>query len=58
MGDLKSTIRINLIENNILRTDDVNLATKSYGPDVWEIKGKTTRIRPTPFVSIIVEVPE
>ena len=32
--DLKAMIRMNLIKNNVVTTDDVNLATKAYGPDV------------------------
>ena len=34
LDDLKATIRINLIKNNELTTDNVNLAKKVYGPDV------------------------
>jgi hypothetical protein len=58
VDDLKAMIRMNLIRNNTVTTDDVNLATKAYGPDVGEIKGKTTRSRPTPVTSNIVEIPD
>ena len=34
VDDLKAMIRMNLIKNSEVRTDYVNLATKSYGPDV------------------------
>ena len=41
--DLKAMIRMNLIRNNEVTTEDVNLAKKAFGPDVGAIKGKTTR---------------
>ena len=56
--DLQARIRMNLIKNNQVTTDDVNLATKVYGPDVGAIKGKTTRSRPTPVTNNIVEIPD
>ena len=58
VDDLKVTIRMNLINNNEASTDNVNLATKFHSPDIGEIKGKTTRIRPAPVVRNIVEIPE
>ena len=58
VDDKKTMIRMNLIKNNVVTTDDVNLATKAYGPDVGGIKGKTTRSRPTPVASNMVEIPE
>jgi hypothetical protein len=58
VDDLKAMISMNLIKNNMVTTDDVNLATKAYGPDVGGIKGKTTRSRPTPVTSNIVQIPD
>jgi hypothetical protein len=58
VDDLKTMIRMNLIKNNVVTTDDVNLATKAYGPDVGAIKCKTTRGKPTPVTSNIVEIPD
>ena len=58
VDDLKAMIQMNLIKNNEGTMDDANLASKAYGPDVGEMKGKTTRVRPTPVVSNIVEIPE
>ena len=49
---------MNLIRNNIVTTADVNLATKLFGPDIGSIKGKTTRRKPTPVVSNIVDIPD
>ena len=34
LDDLKATIRINLIKNNEVTTDEVNLYVKAYGPYV------------------------
>ncbi len=56
--DLKAMIRMNLIKNNQVTTDDVNLATNAFGPDVGAIKGKTTRSRPVPVTNNIVEIPD
>ena len=51
---LKAMIRMNIIKNNVRTADTVNLDTKDYGPDVGEIKGKTTRSSPTSVVRNIV----
>jgi hypothetical protein len=58
VDNLKAMIRTNLIKNNAVTTDNVNLATKAYGPDLGAIKGKTTRSKPTPVTSNIVEIPD
>jgi hypothetical protein len=58
VDDLKAMIWMNLIKNNVVTTDDVNLAIKAYGPDVGAIKGKTTRSKPTPVTSNILEIPD
>ena len=34
VDDSKAIIRMNLIKNNMVTTDDVDLATKFYVPDV------------------------
>eukprot|EP00957_Ditylum_brightwellii_P169438 12895953-Ditylum_brightwellii.AAC.1 len=36
--DLKALIRMNLIRNNEETTNDVNLATRAFGPDIGAIK--------------------
>jgi hypothetical protein len=51
VDDLKAMIRMNLIKNCVVITEDVNLvAMKAYGPDISGIKGKTTRRKPTTVV--------
>ena len=44
--DLKAVIRMNLIKNSEIITEDVNLAEKAFGPDVGAIKSKTIRSKP------------
>eukprot|EP00957_Ditylum_brightwellii_P142186 10832886-Ditylum_brightwellii.AAC.1 len=46
--DPKALIRMNLVKNNKVTTEDVNLGRKAYGPDVSEVKAKTTQQRPDP----------
>jgi hypothetical protein len=58
VDDLKAMIRMNLNKSNVVTTDDVNLATKAYGPDVSGIKGNTTRKRSTTVTSNIMEIPD
>ena len=58
LEDLKSIIRMNLIRNNKVTTEDVNLALKTLGPDVATIKGKTTRRKPLPVVDNVIEIPD
>jgi hypothetical protein len=58
VDNLKAMIRMNLIKNNVVTTEDVNLATKAYGLDISGIKGKTTRQKPTTVESNIVKIPD
>jgi hypothetical protein len=51
VDDLKAMIHMNRIKNNLVTTDNVNLATKAYGPDVGGTKGNTTRSQPMPVIS-------
>ena len=50
-------IRMNLIKNNRVTTKDIVLAEKAFGPDVGELKGKTTRSKPRVAVDNVVEIP-
>eukprot|EP00957_Ditylum_brightwellii_P030673 2324392-Ditylum_brightwellii.AAC.1 len=56
VSNLKAMIRMNLIRNNKVSTDDVNLANKAFGPDVGAIKGKTTRSSSTPVMNNKIEI--
>jgi hypothetical protein len=50
-------IWINSICINIVTTENVDLATRVYGPDVGAIKGKITRSQPTPVMSNFIKIP-
>ena len=54
--DFKAMIRMNLIKNARVTTNNINLAKKTFGPDVGEIRGKTTRSRSTVAISNAVEM--
>jgi hypothetical protein len=58
VDDLKAMIQLNIIRDNIVTTEDVNLAVQAFGPDVNDIKGKTTRSCPKQVMSNIVEIPD
>lgn len=51
-------VRINLIRNNKVTTKDVNIAIKTFGPDIGTIKGKTTRQKPPLIIDNHIEIPE
>ena len=55
--DFKAMIRMNLIKNSKVTTADINLAEKAFGPDVGEIKGKTTRSKSKVAESNVIELP-
>eukprot|EP00957_Ditylum_brightwellii_P019404 1463888-Ditylum_brightwellii.AAC.1 len=42
VSNLKDMIRMNLIKNNKVSTEDVNLTKKAFGSDISAIKGKIT----------------
>ena len=56
VGDLKAITQMTLMKNNVVTTDNVNLETKYYSPDVGGIKGKTTKSRPMSVISTILEI--
>jgi hypothetical protein len=58
VDDLKAMIRMNLIRNNQVTTEDVKLAEQAYGSDIGTIKAKTTRSKPTPVTSNLVDIPD
>ena len=51
LDDLKEIIEMNIIKNNVVTTDDVDLAS---GLNVGGIKSKTTKSCPTKVVNNIV----
>ena len=47
---------MNLIKNNIVTTQDVNLASKAYGPNMSTIKVKTTGNKPTQVANNMIKI--
>jgi hypothetical protein len=56
--NLKGAIRMNLIRDNPVTTNDVDLAEQIFGPYVGTVKGKTTRQKPLPIVDQHIQIPE
>ena len=53
----KPMIRMNLIKNAKVTTKDIDLTKKAFGPDVEELKSKTTRNRSMVTIDNMVEIP-
>eukprot|EP00957_Ditylum_brightwellii_P059907 4548275-Ditylum_brightwellii.AAC.1 len=56
--DLKALIRMNLVKNKDVTTEDVNLGLKAYGPDVGEVKAKMTQHCPDPVQDRTIKIPD
>ena len=56
--DLKTAIAMNAIANLPIKTEDVDIAEKIFGPDLGILKGKTTRRKPVPVVSDQISIPK
>ena len=48
---------MNAIGDSPVRTEDIDLATRIFGPDLGTLKGKTTRRKPLPQVADRITVP-
>ena len=48
---------MNLIKNSEITLEDVDLAEKTFGPNISLLKGKTTRKRPIPVFSSVIDIP-
>ena len=55
--DFKAIIRMNAIGNNPVTTKDIELAERIFGPDIGQLKGKSTRRTPIPVVKDEIEIP-
>ena len=55
--DFKNILRSNLIQNCPVNVKDVMNCEMIYGPDVYTLKGKSTRSKPLPIVLDYVEIP-
>ena len=57
MADLKAAIAMNAISDLPVRTVDIDLAEKIFGPDLGTLKGKTTKRKALPMVSDRIAIP-
>ena len=58
LRDCKHIISTNKIQNCPVTVDDINVIEKIYGPNVFIIKGKTTRKKPRQVIDDHVEAPQ
>ena len=57
-ANLKVIIRMNLIKDYKVNTEDTNLAKRVYGSDVGSLKGKSAHIKPASVTLNMIELPE
>ena len=50
-NDFKALIRVNLMRDNQVKTEDAALTEKTFRTDIGELKGATTRSKPLPMQS-------
>ena len=55
--NLKTIIKMNVIQDNPVTESDVKLMEHLFRPDIPTIKGKTTRCHPNQLVSNMVSIP-
>jgi hypothetical protein len=55
--NFKAILRQNIIKNCPVTIEDVAIAEKIFGPDIGSLKGKSTRSKPTPVKTDLIEIP-
>jgi hypothetical protein len=58
MNNFKSLLWMNVIQNCPVTVEDVNISKKIFGPDMSSLKGKSTRRKPKPVRSDLIEIPK
>ena len=58
INDFKAMLRMNMISNNPVTTEDINVAERIFGPDIGALKGKTTRRKPVQVIDDLIEIPK
>ena len=49
---------MNGIKNCPITLEDIDIAEKIFGKDIYTLKGKSTRTRPIPVIQDYVEIPK
>jgi hypothetical protein len=55
-NNFKSLLRMNIIQSCPVTVEDVNISEKIFGPDMSSLKGKSTRRKPKPVRSDLIEI--
>jgi hypothetical protein len=58
LENFKSLLRMNVIKNCPVTTEDVNIAEKIFGKDILSLKGKSTRRKPKSVRADLIEIPK
>jgi hypothetical protein len=58
MNNFKSLLWMNVIQNCPVTVEDVNISENIFGPDMSSLKGKSTRRKPKPVRSDLIEIPK
>ncbi len=58
LENFKGIIKGNMIKNLPITIDDVMRAEKIYGPDIFALKGKSTRKTPKAVVNDQIQIPK
>jgi hypothetical protein len=57
-NNFKLLFWMNVIQNCPVTVEDVNISEKIFGPDMSSLKGKSTRCKPKPVRSDLIEIPK
>jgi hypothetical protein len=55
-NNFQSLLRMNIIQSCPVTVEDVNISEKIFGPDMSSLKGKSTRRKPKPVRSDLIEI--
>jgi hypothetical protein len=58
LQDFKAILRMDLIANNPVMTEDIEIAEEIFGPDIGSLKGKTTKKKPNLVVNDYIDIPQ